>query len=418
MASNQNKRKKILLVEDNKEMLDLITHFLKLRDDRLDVIGLMSAEEGMLELRNVDLLVVDLRLPGMSGIDLIKHARKKAPDLPAIIMSGMERDFARDDLEGVKIEAWVTKPYRPDQVTDEILKAVWGSVTPMPQPPAAKAADTARSDIHHPQLSQDSILRLERLQGLTKAHQVILWGLDGTLLYVFEESGRRNAEKLAKPAISSITGSLELMVRSGSTPSRLITVLDGDPNEIVLAHIKSRLDYCLAIIVDGESKGTKLSTVWGAVQRTVADLSVRLDKDPSEAEPLVEAEPVEAIADDPVSEPEPAAPAPAAVAAAPIRPDHSSIPDDEDLEKVIDGLDDSEEISEEELEVFWTTGLLNNTKSAAVAAQLEKKFDENGDEVIDERWEEVKDLLAEKDTDLLSFDEAQDQGLVDDQRSG
>ena len=68
MASNQNKRKKILLVEDNKEMLDLITHFLKLRDDRLDVIGLMSAEEGMLELRNVDLLVVDLRLPGMLSL--------------------------------------------------------------------------------------------------------------------------------------------------------------------------------------------------------------------------------------------------------------------------------------------------------------------------------------------------------------
>ncbi len=417
MASESKTRKKVLLIEDNREMLELITYFLNLRDSRLDVIGAMSAEQGMLELVNVDLLVVDLRLPGMSGAELVTHARKKNPDLPAIVMSGLERDFADEYLNGIEIEAYVQKPYRPDEVTDIILKTLWGDAAP--SSPLA-ALEQPRSDIHHPELDAETVSRLARLQTTTNAHQVILWALDGEMLYLFDESQRREAEKLAKPAISSITGGLEMLVRSGSAPSRLITVLDGDPYEIVLAHVKGNWDYCLAIIVDGEKRGTKLSTVWGAMQRTVADLAVRLKGDPTILpEPEVsEPEISERIVPEQVAEalPEPEAPAAPEPAEPEVDPD--PIATDEQLVDIIDGLGDDSELSDEELDTFWETGLLGNTKSAEIAQAMEEAENEEEPGVRDERWEVVKGMLGtqnETDEDLLSLEDAQEKGLLGDQ---
>ena len=410
MAFDKKKRKKILLVEDNREMLELITYFLTLRDSRVDVTGAMSAEEGMLELKNIDLLVVDLRLPGMSGIDLVKHARRRAPDLPAIIMSGMEREFVADQLEGVEIDAYVQKPYRPDEVTGMILKSLWGDDIPEPN---VASLTQPRSDIYHAPLTGDTVSRLERLQQQTNAHQVILWALDGTMLYLFDEAQRRDADKLGRSAIASITGGLEMLVRSGSAPTRLMTVLDGDPYEIVLAHVKGQWDYCLAIIVDGEKRGTKLSTVWGAMQRAVADLSVRLVNDPP-VELEITAEEDALVPLEIPTPPPPSAPMEEEVE---IEPD--PIASDEDLEKLIDDFADDEEMSDEELDDFWNTGLLGQSKSADAAAELEKAEEDKG-EVIDERWEEVKDLLSDetnqtKDDDLLALDDGQDHGFLDDQ---
>ncbi len=424
MASDKKTRKKVLLIEDNREMLELITYFLNLRDSRLDVIGSMSAEQGMLELVNVDLLVVDLRLPGMSGAELVAHARKKNPTLPAIVMSGLEREFADDYLNGIEIEAYVQKPYRPDEVTDIILKTLWGDDAP--ESPLA-ALEQPRSDLHHAPLDDEIISRLTRLQNKTNAHQVILWALDGMMLYLYDESQRREAEKLAKPAISSITGGLEMLVRSGSAPSRLITVLDGDPYEIVLAHVRGNWDYCLAIIVDGEKRGTKLSTVWGAMQRTVADLSVRLTSDPTQTPaPAPEASAPAAVAAESVPTQtleeellveavvEPAAPEPEPEPEIEADP----IATDEQLENLIDGLGDDSDLSDDELDTFWETGLLSGTKSAEIAQAMADA--ENGEEpgVRDERWEVVKGMLGTQndgDENLLSLEDAQEKGLLGDQ---
>ncbi|MEM8857902.1 MAG: response regulator [Chloroflexota bacterium] len=349
MARRKKKNKKILLVDDNHETLESISFLLKLRDESLEIVGSPSAEQGLFDLRGADLLITDLRLPGMDGVELIKRARRKNADLPAIIMSGMDQKFAKKQYGEFEVNEYVQKPYKPDELVNIILNVLWdGNI-----PEAVAATGTApvaqpdvdvpepRSDIYHPPLSADSIARLERLQSQTNAHQVVLWGLDGAMIYLFDESERKAAEKLAKPAINSITGGLEMLVRSGSTPTQMISVLDGEPNEIVLAYIKSRMDYCLAIVVDNDKSQTKLSTVWGAMQRTVADLTVRLNRDdispPAQDEAEIPA-PVEPVAEkEPPAEPE-------------VEPD--PIASDDELANLIDDLV-GDEISDDELDDFW-----------------------------------------------------------------
>lgn len=430
----KDKRKKILLVDDNHETLEIISHLIKLRDDRVDVVGSPSAEEGMLELSGTDLLVTDLRLPGMGGVDLIKRARRRNKELPAIIISGLDETEAKKQIGDLEVLAFVPKPYKPDDLISKILHAIWGDDAPAPSKAAATVtvnsaeesdAPATRSDVFHPPLSSEVISRLEQLKASTMAHQVILWSLDGTLLYVFDEKERRGVEKLSKLAISSITSGLEILVRSGSKPTRLMNVLDGDPYEVVLAYVKSKGDYCLAIVLDG---GGKLGTVWGAMQRTVADLAIRLRPE-SESAKKAESDEAQAIVEDVIdkaveAEPVKADPAPAAPAVTAPVVESNPIASDEDLELLIDGFLD-EEISDDELDDFWGSPSETATESSPEPAAVEESpvaqvetpsadteeaepeaadipglediltetADDSG-EIIDERWEEVKGMLG------------------------
>ncbi|MEM9773764.1 MAG: response regulator [Chloroflexota bacterium] len=432
--ARRKKNKKILLVDDNHETLEFISFLLKLRDETLEIVGAPSAEQGMLELRGIDVLLTDLRLPGMDGVQLIKRARAKQPELPTIIMSGMDQDYAREQYGDFDVHAYVQKPYKPDELVSVILSAIWGDNIPESIAQTAPAAETVsdtpepRSDIHHPPLAAESTSRLERLQSQTNAHQVIVWGLDGAMIYIFDESKQKEAEKLAKPAISSITGGLEMLVRSGSTPTQMITVLDGEPYEIVLAYIKSKMDYCLAIVVDGDDSQTKLSTVWGAMQRTVADLRIRLNPDNNNgpAEPAEEAP----VIPQPVAKQEPPPPLPSTEPE--IEPD--PIASDDELADLIDGLV-GDDVSDNELDDFW--GIESSISSAPAAGDdtqpslqmpetpessreidastdpelaalladvegankddipgLVDMLKEKDSELVDERWEEIKDMLG------------------------
>ncbi|MCB0007338.1 MAG: response regulator, partial [Anaerolineales bacterium] len=81
--------KQILVVDDHFEMQDFLRSMLELSGRNYDVIAVPSAEEGWLELRrrSFSLMMTDLRLPGMSGLDLIRRARQLQGDLPVIMIT-------------------------------------------------------------------------------------------------------------------------------------------------------------------------------------------------------------------------------------------------------------------------------------------------------------------------------------------
>ena len=78
---------KVLLVEDERSMLFTLSNLLRHRGH--DVIAAVSAEQGLEALGGdkVDLVISDLRLPGMDGITLIEEVRKRSEDVVPIIIS-------------------------------------------------------------------------------------------------------------------------------------------------------------------------------------------------------------------------------------------------------------------------------------------------------------------------------------------
>jgi len=113
----------VLIVDDEESMRHLLS--LILRDHGWEARAVAGGEEALRELRarDYDLVLSDVRMPGMDGITLLRKAREQKPDLTFIAMSAYGSHDAA--LEAMKAGAYdyVSKPFRPDEVVLVIRKA-------------------------------------------------------------------------------------------------------------------------------------------------------------------------------------------------------------------------------------------------------------------------------------------------------
>jgi DNA-binding NtrC family response regulator len=111
----------ILVVDDEALVGDLAADILRGRGFR--ILQANDAEQALAlvrEHRNIDLIVTDLRMSGMSGAALVEAARELRPSISAIIVSG-HVGYAPSWPEGVP---FLSKPYLPSRllaVVDEEL---------------------------------------------------------------------------------------------------------------------------------------------------------------------------------------------------------------------------------------------------------------------------------------------------------
>ncbi|SMC26250.1 Response regulator receiver domain-containing protein [Desulfacinum hydrothermale DSM 13146] len=80
--------KRILVIEDDEGLRDLLQNFLE--ETGYQVVQAADGLEGMeaIEKESFDLIVVDVMLPYVSGIGLLKIVKKRNPDLPIICITG------------------------------------------------------------------------------------------------------------------------------------------------------------------------------------------------------------------------------------------------------------------------------------------------------------------------------------------
>ncbi len=101
----------ILIVEDESKMRRLLE--LNLGDDGFTVLSAGSAEEGLKVLgkENVDLVLTDLKLPGMSGLEFLQAAKRNNASLPVVVMTAF--GTVETAVEAMKTGAsdYVLKPF-------------------------------------------------------------------------------------------------------------------------------------------------------------------------------------------------------------------------------------------------------------------------------------------------------------------
>ena len=99
---------RLLLVEDNADLLDLTLMMLEALG--YEATGVATAEDALalLEKEPCSMLVTDVTLPKMSGIELVALARARYPQMPVAVASGYGRPSA---LDGVEM-GYLKKPYQ------------------------------------------------------------------------------------------------------------------------------------------------------------------------------------------------------------------------------------------------------------------------------------------------------------------
>lgn len=125
MGDAKNAGRSILIVDDEEALAwSLYGRLRKQRSDyRVQTASEAETALAKFKRRPFDLLVADVRMPGMSGVDLILAARKLYPQLPAIVMTAFKTaEIAR--LEGGAPTAFLDKPFEFDRflsLVDEML---------------------------------------------------------------------------------------------------------------------------------------------------------------------------------------------------------------------------------------------------------------------------------------------------------
>lgn len=104
--------KNILIVDDSRDLGKLLKSAIATLGPDMVVQVVPSAEEALIESprRHFDLALVDVRLPGITGFDLVTKLRTRQKDLKVIVMTGMMDDEYRQQAEKMKVDVFFTKP--------------------------------------------------------------------------------------------------------------------------------------------------------------------------------------------------------------------------------------------------------------------------------------------------------------------
>jgi CheY-like chemotaxis protein len=104
--------KRVLIVDDSKDIGRMIAAALGTLDPGLQVKMMSSAEEAVLEITRepFDLLVIDIRLPGISGLDLTRRIRSRNPNLKIIQISGLDDPQVATEALQAGANAFFHKP--------------------------------------------------------------------------------------------------------------------------------------------------------------------------------------------------------------------------------------------------------------------------------------------------------------------
>ena len=115
--------KRVLIVDDAIELCRLLQDTLKTVHPEIHVSVVPSAEEALLESSRltIDLLVTDLRLPGMTGVELIRKIRVRQPNVKVIMMTGLSpEDRLSRQRDEVKPDIFMRKPISANDFIDAV----------------------------------------------------------------------------------------------------------------------------------------------------------------------------------------------------------------------------------------------------------------------------------------------------------
>ncbi len=114
---------RVLIVDDEPDFLETILKRLKRR--KIDATGVSSGKEALdlLERQPFDVVILDVRMPGMDGIETLKEMKKRRPLLEVIMLTGHASVEA--GMQGMQLGAFdfVMKPADIDELLEKIRQA-------------------------------------------------------------------------------------------------------------------------------------------------------------------------------------------------------------------------------------------------------------------------------------------------------
>ena len=111
-------------MDDEASIRDLLSKTLALADYDVDTSPDGRSALERLRLYPYDLLIVDLKMPGMDGLAVVREAKRLKADLPVIIITGYSTEAAAIEALNLGVTSYLTKPFKVSQVLANAAKAM------------------------------------------------------------------------------------------------------------------------------------------------------------------------------------------------------------------------------------------------------------------------------------------------------
>ena len=117
------KKMKILLVDDEKEFVETLSERMEMRDLPSDIA--LDGEEALQKVEDdaPDVMVLDLKMPGIDGMEVLRKVKKAYPDVQVIMLTGHGSEKDEEEARRLGAYEYLQKPTGVDKIVQTIKQA-------------------------------------------------------------------------------------------------------------------------------------------------------------------------------------------------------------------------------------------------------------------------------------------------------
>jgi DNA-binding response OmpR family regulator len=269
---------RVLVVDDNHEIRRMVTASIKTLGAEVDVVDVPSAEEALFISASLplDLVVLDFRLPGMSGLEMVNRLRKHKPETKVILVTGVEDVATRQQISEAGVAAYFFKPIEIATFLDAVRHCLWTDLEGV-SVPAARAGMTEgpeASEAKPPALKGiESKLdkRLLSLKQQVRATSVLLVNEIGQIVEVAGNPSPITSSSVLLPALmEAFRASQRVSEALGKGANECLLYFTDARQRIYLAPIDP--SNLLLVVTTGSKEPDKIGLVDQAIHLAVHDL--------------------------------------------------------------------------------------------------------------------------------------------------
>lgn len=118
------KKENILIVDDNYDMLELLQRNLKTLNFHTYKASSVTEAIDILKYSSIDLLITDIQMPGINGIELIKYVQEHFPTIPKLVITGFPS--VDNAIDAVKSGAsdYLAKPFTNEELKKSVINLI------------------------------------------------------------------------------------------------------------------------------------------------------------------------------------------------------------------------------------------------------------------------------------------------------
>jgi DNA-binding NtrC family response regulator len=118
---------RILIVDDEEDLISTMAERLELRGFQVDTATTGADALTLVAESTYSVLILDVKMPGISGLELMTRIKQEQPNLPVILFTGHSSlaDARRGTQEGAS--AYLLKPIKIDEMMNTIRNAIGGN---------------------------------------------------------------------------------------------------------------------------------------------------------------------------------------------------------------------------------------------------------------------------------------------------